>query len=106
MPLWLPCLLKELNLTEIVKHGWPTASGSLFNTPKLNMTDVVRMFLQVGDAHLHTKALNTGHERIRGMSGEAEELLDFESIKIVNEIFKDDFLLGGYPFRSKDSDAK
>jgi hypothetical protein len=93
MSLWLECLLKDLKLMDAVSQGWGDAQSSLFKAQTLTFTEAIFIAMAGGDETL-TKARKTGHERTR-----KADIHTPETIAIVNEIFRDDFVLGGYRIR-------
>ncbi len=90
MGLWLPCLLDLLSLTHIVDSGWD--GSSLWMLPKLSNQDLFRIALDGGTKDF-VKAINTGHEN------PGEDLHTPATIRVVNQVFLNDFVLGGYRLR-------
>lgn len=90
MSLWLPCMLDMLNLTHIVKSGWKNTS--LFRTAEITLPEVIRIAL-LGDPKGVTKSVVIGHEN------PTEDLHTPSTISVVNKVFFNDFVLGGYRLR-------
>ena len=90
MSLWLPCLLRELNLTHVVASGWD--DGSLFHVPKFSCHEMLQVALVGGDAK-SVKAFKTGHESPK------DDLHTAATIDIVHRVFHNDFVIGGYKLR-------
>lgn len=98
MMLWSECLLKKLGLEDITRYGWDTPSGHLFNNG-INLyasTDNVELADRTVNQRgwRSARAVQVGHESI-GKSG--RELFNYDTIDIVNEAFRVDFQVGGYP---------
>lgn len=98
MALWLPGLLKMLNLTDIVASDWGDINAkvevekSLFRIPNISAEDAIRVALNGGKKEL-VKSIVTGHEN------DSTDLHTPATIGIINDIFLDDFVLGGYRLR-------
>jgi hypothetical protein len=90
MPLWLPCFQEMLNLTHIISGGW--RNSSLFKTVELSVQDKYRLFVHA-DGKSSSKAIVTGHENPE------EDLHTPYTIEVVNRVFFNDFVLGGYKLR-------
>jgi len=88
--LWLPCFQEMLNLTHIISGGW--SNSSLFNTVELSVQDKYRMFVR-GDGNSSSKTIVTGHENPK------DDLHTPYTIEVVNRLFFNDFVLGGYKLR-------
>jgi len=90
MALWLPCFQEMLNLTHIISEGW--SNSSLFNTVELSVQDQYRLLVHGGAKSL-SKSIRTGHENLD------EDLHTPYTIEVVNRVFFNDFVLGGYKLR-------
>jgi len=87
MALWLPCFQEMLNLTHIISGGW--RNSSLFKTVELSVQDKYRLFVHADGKSL-SKAVVTGHENPK------EDIHTPYTIEVVNRVFFNDFVLGGY----------
>ena len=90
MAVWLPCFQEMMNFTSIISEGWN--NSSLFRTTKLGVRDVYRILVH-GDEKSLSKSIVTGHEN------SDEDLHTPRTIEVVNTIFFNDFVLGGYKLR-------
>lgn len=91
MALWLPCMLEMLNLTHIVGSGW--GNTSLFHLPHVSFEEALYIALKGGRKDL-VKSIKTGHESVN-----ATDLHTPKTIEVVNSVFHNDFVLGGYRMR-------
>ena len=91
MALWLPCFQEMLNLTHIVSEGW--RNSSLFKTIELSVQDKYRGLVHGVDKSL-SKSIITGHE-----NPDDEDLHTPHTIEVVNKVFFNDFVIGGYKLR-------
>lgn len=91
MALWLPCIQEMLNLAHITSDGW--SNSSLFKTVELSVQDKYRLLVHGGGKSL-SKSIVTGHEN------PDEDLHTPYTIEVVNRVFFNDFVLGGYKLRN------
>ena len=90
MSLWLPCLQHMLNLTHIISDGW--RNSSLFKVTEKPLQDVHSVLLHGAEASL-SRSITVGHEN------SPEDLHTPRTIEVVNKVFLNDFVLGGYKLR-------
>ena len=91
MSLWLPCMLDMLNLAHIVNDGWN--NSSLFHAPEFNLSEAIHTAV-LGSRKEKVKSIETGHENPE------DDLHTPDTISVVNRVFFNDFVLGGYRLRS------
>lgn len=90
MALWLPCFQEMLNVSHIISDGWQ--NSSLFHAAELSVQDKYRVFVHGGEKSL-SKSTITGHENSDA------DLHTPHTIEVVNRVFFNDFVLGGYKLR-------
>jgi hypothetical protein len=91
MSLWLPCILAKLNLTHQIYDGWN--NSSLFRTPEVTVSEAIYTAL-LGQPREKSKSIVTGHEN------PTADMHTTGTISVVNRVFFNDFVLGGYRLRS------
>lgn len=98
MILWSECLLNELQLQNIVRRGWRTPTGRLFKkgidlSASTENGELAKRIIN-NLPWPHTREVTVGHESINQTG---RELYTAETVDIVNQVFKVDFQVGGYP---------
>ena len=92
---WIGPLAEELNMTQVIK-GWSQNgknSTSFFNIPELSARKALAIALEGGAPKEIVKTVTTGHE------SNSTDIHTPETILLVNELYHDDFVLGGYKMR-------